>query len=203
MSEKLFMKYTHYQVVEEEESEKMSVSIWKDGDKIRLDNEFMTAWKDEQVQVILMKESQLIILMNVNSEKGAGTLEAWQNTSLAGSLDSLKKMTTDITCERNGKTATIVFEFPLKDNRSELAYKRILLEYAPASGQLYKGEYEYHAPDGLKKEVYLYEGMSHTFDDDILSGSALSKLMVNGVIRPAYKDFEIRDLRRQGNPAVK
>ena len=194
MQDKVYFKFSIQTFMPAEAGEKVTAQLWKNGDRMQYDNPFLTVFRDKTTQVIVLKDRRLVIVRdnkpNDLSKEELGKIDL----SPMIQLDSLTKYQAQIECSATKEGANIVINLPEKINEIKNPYKRIELRYDSKSGALKKGMYDFNE-DVFKRTVYEYLVMSNRFDANILSGSALGKVMNGNVLKGTYNNYTLKDLR--------
>lgn len=194
MVDKMYIKLT-IQTIEEgnKKGEKLLVEMWKDKDKMKYQNPFLTSFKDANTQVMVVKDKKLIIVKDVKNTN-AGK-ELLNNMMTMTSPDSLRKITSSIICSNENGQGHLILQFPKMHNKKYNVYKKVDLYFIEKSGELKRSEYEYYG-EGNKREVYEYLAYSHQFSDKELEGTALSNVMTkNNLLLKPYSGYSIKNLQ--------
>lgn len=194
MSEKVYLKFSSYEVSNNLQSSVLMSEIWKEGSRYRYDNPFMSVFQDDKNQVTVLKDRKLIVIRSVKSGTGSN-FDVWKNISLSSQMDTLKKYTSGIECKENEGRGQVIFRFARKGNEKNYMYKRVVLEYVLKTGVPSKGEYEYLVPTGEKKQVFEYHAFSKKFNSAILKEEAVSQVMAGTMLKDKYSAYTIKDMR--------
>lgn len=196
MSEKVYLKFSSYEVSNNTQGSMLMSEIWKEGSRYKYDNPFMSVFQDDKNQVTVLKDRKLIVIRSVKSGTESN-FDVWKNVSLSSQIDTLKKYTSGIECTENEGKGQVIFKFAQKGNEKNYMYKRVVLEYALKTGAPSKGEYEYLVPTGTeeKKQVFEYHAFSKKFDSAILKEEAVLQVMAGTVLKEKYRAYTLKDLR--------
>ncbi|GAL85640.1 hypothetical protein MYP_2869 [Sporocytophaga myxococcoides] len=190
--DKIYVKYTSYNIQDNEQGEKLENEVWVYKGKIKISNAYMTLYQDAQTQVTILKSSKLLFIKNLKEANGnlAGDIS---KLSPGEYIDSLKRFAKSIQCKSVNGLGIITIVYPETANRKPMPLEQMNIYFDPKDHSVKKTEMM--ARNSNSTEVYEYKVVSNDLDPKVMEGTVLSKVYLNGALRKEFEGYTIRDFR--------
>ena len=195
---KSYFKYNNYSIVKGEKSENIITEFWRNGQKFKCKNSFMTAYQDEKISVVISHGRKMILIRDFVLKNDEDPDAFIKKMTKKVPVDSLMKMYSKIVCghEEGKKFIDLTFN---KEYFSVMGMKSIRIYYNDKSQLFTKGLYEIYSKDSdePRTDVYEYLVFSEQFDEATLEGALINKVIIGQKLQPQYYGYNLKDFRNK------
>lgn len=162
--------------------------IAKAGERVRIENDLYTLFRDETTTVLVSKTANTIILRP--TEPGSDAVAP----SGGEVIDSLLARTSRVDCSA-ANMLTFYIEDAMVPHMGGI--RKVDLEYDPASHMVTKGIYHFVATQsGITQQTITYGTPQAKSKGKAFKGAAMAQVMDSrGALLDAYRSYQVKDLR--------